>query len=54
MGFKWEVYIWKQFIDKHGTGWHYELFFQGGSLLTTCWMMIKAKRSSTCVKLEWR
>jgi len=51
---RWEVSIWKQFLGKEGTGWCYKSFYYGDSLLKACWMMIKAKRLSTCVKLEWR
>ena len=54
MGCRLEVYVWKQFMDKHGTGWRFEPFYQGDSMLKACWMMLMAKRSSTCVKLEWR
>lgn len=54
MAHKWEVSIWKQFRDKNGTGYKYESIYYGDSLFKATLAMIRSKRKSTCVKLEWR
>lgn len=50
MGWKYEVYGWKLEID----GWGYREVYQGQSLIKAILSARKAKRTSGCVKIEWR
>ena len=54
MGYKYEVSAW---VLEHGLGYGgytYKTVYAGDSLLKAIISMIKAKKTSGCIKLEWR
>lgn len=54
MGYKYEVSAW---ISEHGIGYGdyaYQTVYAGDSLIKAIIAMIKAKKTSKCIKLEWR
>lgn len=52
MGNTWEVYAWREVNLL--VRYDYVLIYAGESFLMALWMVIKEKRVSGCVKVEWR
>jgi hypothetical protein len=56
MGDKWEVHAWEGGFphDNTGSPYRYVQKYRGPSFVKACIVFVKAKKSSGCVKIEWR
>lgn len=52
MGNTWEVYAWREVNGL--VKYDYVIVYQGESWLAAIWTALKEKRTSGCVKVEWR
>jgi len=51
MGYKWEVRAWKE--DEYGN-WNYRYVYEGSSAIMMLYYAWKAKKTTKCLKIEWR
>lgn len=56
MGYRFEVHAWVPDVEPggHCEGFRYELVYTGQSLIDAVRFAWRAKKTSGCVKIEWR
>jgi hypothetical protein len=54
MGNTWEVYVLEKMDENHPVAYVYVRIYQGESWLSAIKSAIMAKRTYSCIKIEWR